>query len=119
LTDGLKDALVGEVLRHQAHFAKPCGKGGHRQRRGLDYDGRMCHTRHVCPPCLGSRKMFSLTMRHMFARLTSLAQHLMSFSYVTVCLLPSRCASRGGTGGGPFPTFVLKGGNRAILLKEG
>src|SRR3989440_5374809 len=80
LADGLEHAQVGEILRPQAHFAKPLGQGGNRERRGLDFDGRMCHTRHVCPPCLGSGKMFSLTMRHIFARLTSLAQRLVGFS---------------------------------------
>src|SRR5712691_1607421 len=80
LAEGLENTQVGEVLRHQAHFAKPVGQGGNRERRGLDLDGRMCHTRHVCPPCLGSGKMFSLTMRHIFARLTSLAERLVGLS---------------------------------------
>src|SRR6266566_7707292 len=80
LAEGLEDTQVGEVLRHQAHFAKPWGKGGNRERRSLDCDGRMRHTGHVCPPCLGNGKTVSLTMRHIFARLTSLAERLVALS---------------------------------------
>ncbi len=67
LAEGLEGAQVGEVLRHQAHFAKPVGQGRHRERRSLDCDGPLLgkwkdgfpdNEAHFCSfdkPCRASR----------------------------------------------------------------